>query len=354
MANASNSVAGITASLNKSYGAHIARSGNDVFDFTRVPTGLFALDLAVGGGFPEGKMSIVYGPESSGKTTVALLAIKNYQKRYPDRKCVFMDLEHAYDPKWAKVLGVDTDALVLVKPTYAEQAVDVFQGLMHADDLGLLVMDSIAMLVPQKEIANSTEKADVGGNALLVTRMMRRLVTAHIQADQEGRHPTVLLINQVRTEIGKMFGDPEKMPGGSAIKFMSSLTVRLYGKNVIDKSYSDELPARKEIRGRVVKYKVPVTATNFLMQMAVVPHLGFEPGQSDDWPTVKTYLQNLDMLGKTEDGKKWQMCGAEYAKLKDCEVDFRTNEDLAQAVRDALTKRRLQDLEYIDNTPVAE
>jgi recombination protein RecA len=325
-------VSEIVGDINKEYGAKVVGAGMDWSEGDRIPTGWFPFDLATGGGFPMGGVSVIFGPESSCKTSVALRAIAQCQQLKPHLKCVFLDLEGAYEPDWGKQLGVNNDALVYALPEYAEQAVDITTALLQADDIGLIVIDSLAAMSPENEIISSSEKASVGGAGLIISKFYRKLTTCMNQAKKQGRFPLVIAINQIRHKVGVMYGSPETQPGGFAFKFASKLTVRLYGKDVEDKTLSTAMPVFKEIAGEVRKWKVPICAKAFKMQMATAEIPGkLTLGNVDSWNTVSTYLKNYGWLHKDKQSGPWLLFGDEYKTLNllryrlAVEVDYRND-----------------------------
>ena len=215
----------IVKKMKKDYGESIAKRGSDEYvDTPRLPTGIFPFDLASGGGFPMGRVSVVFGPESSGKTNVVLKAIGKGQQIYPDKQAVFVDAEHAFDPLWARQLGVNTDRLIVIHPEYAEQAVDMIEAFLYASDVFCVALDSIAALSTQNEIESSAEKAAVGGASLVIGKLFKKATVSFNRMRNQGLMPPAFIgINQIRHKIGVMYGDPETMPGGNAIKFASSL-----------------------------------------------------------------------------------------------------------------------------------
>jgi len=297
-----NTTQDLVTAFTKQYGDGTAQVGAALDDVERIPTGFFAFDLATGGGFPKGKQSIVYGPESSGKTNLALVTIARYQKDYPNEACAFIDVENSYDPEWAAKLGVDNDKIILIKPDFAEQAVDMCEALVSADDCGLVVFDSIGALIRSKEVEDEADKAAVGGSAIVVGKLCRKIMVACLKAQKEKRYPTVLYINQVRKAIGVMYGDPEHMPGGEQLKHASGLTIRLYGKNLMDNAVSDRIPARKLSKVIIKKNKCPIFATHAEYEMIVVPHGGLACGQTDDAKTLYKYLAEAGWIGKEDKG----------------------------------------------------
>ncbi len=184
-----------------------------------IPTGILSIDLALGvGGFPRGRVTEIYGPESSGKTTLALHVIAEAQKQ--GGNAAFIDAEHALDTAYAERLGVDVDNLLVSQPDYGEQALEITEILMRSGGIDIIVIDSVAALVPRAEIDGNVGDHHVGLQARLMSHVMRKF-TGVLQ-----RTNTVLVfINQIRMKIGVMFGNPETTPGGNALKFYSSLRI---------------------------------------------------------------------------------------------------------------------------------
>ncbi|MDF1703234.1 MAG: recombinase RecA [Aeromicrobium sp.] len=182
-----------------------------------IPTGATALDVALGiGGLPRGRVVEIYGPESSGKTTVALHAVANAQKA--GGVAAFIDAEHALDPDYARKLGVDTDALLISQPDSGEQALEIADMLIRSGALDIIVIDSVAALVPRAEIDGEMGDSHVGLQARLMSQALRKMTGAI-----NGSGTTAIFINQLREKIGVMFGSPETTTGGKALKFYASV-----------------------------------------------------------------------------------------------------------------------------------
>ena len=194
-------------------------------DVQLIPSGSLSLDLALGGGYPKGRIIEIYGPESSGKTTLTLHAIAEIQKQ--GGTAAFIDAEHALDPAYAKRIGVDTDNLLISQPDNGEQALEICETLVRSGAVDLIVVDSVAALVPQAEIDGDMGDAQMGLQARLMSQAMRKL-TGIISKSKA----TVIFINQIRMKIGVMFGNPETTTGGNALKFYASvrLDIRRIGQ----------------------------------------------------------------------------------------------------------------------------
>ena len=187
-------------------------------DVELLPSGSLSLDLALGGGWPKGRIIEIYGPESSGKTTLALHAIAEIQKQ--GGQAAFIDAEHALDPAYAKKIGVKTADLLISQPDNGEQALEICETLVRSNAVDLIVVDSVAALVPQAEIDGDMGDAQMGLQARLMSQAMRKL-TGIISKSKA----TVIFINQIRMKIGVMFGNPETTTGGNALKFYASVRV---------------------------------------------------------------------------------------------------------------------------------
>ncbi len=230
--------------LDKTYGkGTIMRMGDEaVVDIEVIPSGSIALDLALGiGGYPRGRIVEIYGPESSGKTTLAIHAIAEVQKQ--GGIAAFIDAEHAFDRFYAESLGVDTENLLISQPDNGEQALEIADNLIRSGAIDLIVIDSVAALTPKAEIEGEMGDSKMGLQARLMSQALRKL-TASISKT----HCTAIFINQLREKIGVMFGNPETTTGGNALKFYSS--VRL------DIRRSTQIKVADEVVGNHVKVKV--------------------------------------------------------------------------------------------------
>lgn len=215
-------------------------------DVETIPSGSLSLDLALGGGIPRGRIVEIYGPESSGKTTVTLHAISQIQKQ--GGTAAFIDAEHALDPQYAKRIGVDTDDLLLSQPDNGEQALEIVETLVRSNAVDLIVVDSVAALVPRAEIEGEMGDSHMGLQARLMSQALRKL-TGVISRSKA----TVIFINQIRMKIGVMFGNPETTTGGNALKFYSS--VRMDIRRISQIKKGDDIIGNRT-RVKVVKNKM--------------------------------------------------------------------------------------------------
>jgi recombination protein RecA len=211
-----------------------------------IPTGSLSLDIALGGGLPKGRVVEIYGPESSGKTTLTLHAIAEVQRQ--GGTAAFIDAEHALDPAYAKRIGVDVDNLLLSQPDNGEQALEITETLVRSNAVDLVVVDSVAALVPRAEIEGDMGDSLPGLQARLMSQALRKLTGVISRS-----HTTVIFINQIRMKIGVMFGNPETTTGGNALKFYSS--VRMDIRRISQIKQGEEVIGNRT-RVKVVKNKI--------------------------------------------------------------------------------------------------
>ena len=246
------------ASIQKNYGdGSIMRLGEQsIAPIDGISTGSLGLDLATGGkGFPRGRVIEVYGPESSGKTTLTLHVTANCQKM--GGTCAFIDAEHALDPQYARRLGVDLDSLLISQPDHGEQALDICETLSKSGAIDLIVIDSVAALVPKAEIEGEMSDTFVGLQARLMSKALRKLTAVTAKTNT-----TLIFINQIREKIGVMFGSPETTTGGRALKFYSSVRIDIRRIGTIK---NGDMPVGARTKATVVKNKVapPFRKTEF-------------------------------------------------------------------------------------------
>lgn len=238
-------LANVMGQIEKQFGkGSIMRLGDETHKMSveSIPTGALSLDLALGiGGIPKGRVVEIYGPESSGKTTVTLHMIAEAQKR--GGVAAFIDAEHALDPQYASAIGVDIENLIVSQPDTGEQALEIVDALVRSSAVDIIVIDSVAALVPKAEITGEMGDSHMGLQARLMSQALRKLTGIIKKANT-----TVVFINQLRMKIGVMFGNPETTTGGNALKFYAS--VRLDVRKI------DTIKKDGEIHGNRVKVKV--------------------------------------------------------------------------------------------------
>jgi recombination protein RecA len=261
-------------------------------DVELIPSGALSLDLALGGGYPKGRIIEIYGPESSGKTTLTLHAIAEVQRA--GGTAAFIDAEHALDPAYAKKLGVDTDNLLVSQPDNGEQALEIAETLVRSNAVDLVVVDSVAALVPQAEIDGDMGDSHMGLQARLMSQALRKL-TGIINKSKT----TVIFINQIRMKIGVMFGNPETTTGGNALKFYASvrLDIRRTGQIKIGEDIVGNRTKVKVVKNKIappfrtaefdIMYNEGISKTGDVLDLAVQHAIVGKSGAWFDYADAK-------------------------------------------------------------------
>jgi len=247
------------AQIDRQYGAgSVMKLGSSDFEpWPSVPTGALSLDRILGiGGLPRGRVVEIYGPESSGKSTLALSIVAQAQKL--GITCAYVDAEHALDPVYMQAVGVDVDELVFTQPDYGEQALEIVDKLVATGELGVIIIDSVASLIPKAELEGDMESAQMGLQARMMAKAMRKLV------GQANTHKTLLVfINQLRNKIGVMFGNPETTPGGMALKYAASVRIDIRKREDIKDKAGNSVGIVSKVK--IIKNKMapPMKVTEF-------------------------------------------------------------------------------------------
>ena len=286
-------------------------------DVELISSGSLSVDLALGGGYPKGRIIEIYGPESSGKTTLTLHAIAEVQKA--GGTAAFIDAEHALDPAYARRLGVDTDNLLVSQPDNGEQALEIAETLVRSNAVDLVVVDSVAALVPQAEIDGDMGDSHMGLQARLMSQALRKL-TGIINKSKT----TVIFINQIRMKIGVMFGNPETTTGGNALKFYASvrIDIRRIGQIKVGEDIIGNRTKVKIVKNKIappfrvaefdIMYNEGISRTGDVLDLAVIHGIVGKAGAWFDYKegkigqgreAAKVYLKEnpkvLDEIEKT-------------------------------------------------------
>ena len=291
--------------LHKSYGKETGGKGAKYAEFTRLPTGIFDLDLALGGGIPMGAVSIFYGTEGSGKTSLAIRCAVEFQKRYPNKKIAWLDVENQWDEKWARLHGLDCDQLFMFKPTTSEEASDQADQVAFSEDAGLLIIDSIAALATY-DMLEKDANTSIVGSAKTSTTMMRKIAGGMMEHAKAKSTLTVIYINQVRTKIGFVMGNPEFLPGPNYQNYQAFLKLRLTSKPIMKEKVA-AIPIYSDNTARVAKKKFPAIRNAAAWQTILYPHNGHKPLTLNNHKYMEKVLEDLGYLEKAD--KVWLLYG---------------------------------------------
>jgi recombination protein RecA len=274
------------------------RLGSQLAPICCIPTGVFLIDLALLGGFPDGKGTIIYGVESSGKTTLSLFAAAQAQRKYPDSVVVWCDTEHSWDPVWATLCGVDVDRVELLQPDFGEEAVDLVTGYLDVDQVCMVVFDSIACIIPKKQGERSAEDSGVGERARLAGILCSNILTSWSRERERGHKVSVILINQYRDDIGKSYGDPRKLPGGWQANYFARCRVQMKCHKIEgETSRGVKVTDHNEHSFALTKDKGS-TLQKGMFNINLHPQnpQGLAMGAVDDYGTVITYAKKFGIV----------------------------------------------------------
>lgn len=297
--------------IHKRFGTNTAVRGSAVEQPERISTGSFMLDFATLGGIPHNRISMFLGERHSGKSTMADKVAGNAQRQYPDQQVVKIDIEGTHDSVWAEKNGVDVDRLTLIQPETGEAAVDMADALVRTRDVSLVIIDSIAALVPMKEVDASAEDAHVGLQSRLVSSMVRKLTAGLISERNRDHKVTVLFVNQFRTKIGGWApagATPRSIPGGKALEYSTSLQVIFKNKESMGKDeFEVETVGVNEHSFDITKNKLNSGPRQGEFQMLRIPDpdLGLAEAEIDDASTMLAYAKKFGVY--TGGGKSWTL-----------------------------------------------
>lgn len=301
----------VSAEIKKRFGNQSIIKGSEQRQPWRIPTGIFMFDLATCGGLPHNQLTMFHGPRSSGKTTAAEKAIAGAQRSMPDQQVAFMDVEHTRDSVWGEKLGVDNDSLIYVQPDTGENAVDMADALIRTREISMVVVDSIAALVPNKEIDESADdNATPGLHAKLVTRFCRRITNAMFSERLRGHYVSLLVLNQQRSKIGgwSPTGDPIGLPGGKALEFTTVLQSQFKNKENLSKDqHGLETLAYNEHTFKLDKCKMNGGIRSGEYQLMRRDHATYDlrEGEIDDAETMLTHAKRVGCY--YGGGKSWTL-----------------------------------------------
>lgn len=309
----------VIASIKKVKGEQSILPANKIPTANHIPTGNFMLDFALLGGVPEGYATMLYGLESSGKTSVAKKIVGEFQRKHPDKRVVWVDTEGMFDADWATQLGVDCESMVLSRPDTGNEAVDIIDAVMGALETGLIVMDSIPSCIPKQMVDSSAEDDTMAKLAQLMGKLCARVTTNWNRERKRNHNVTFLYTNQFRSKVGLVFGDPRVLPGGRQINHLPTTKLEVKGSEEMGKDqYGNEVVEVNEHEFKVVKAKHGSSVRSGAFRMIHNPdsETGIPQGGWDDTETVVTYAKRMGMVHGG--GKSWKIEGVDekFGNLK--------------------------------------
>lgn len=320
--------------LDKTYPNSI-HSAPTIPNIKRISTGVFVVDLLIGGGIPINRVSIFFGDRSTGKTTLAIRCISEFLKDNPNKIALFIDFEHTFDREWAaNILGKTIDRLMVITPDFGEEGVDMIHEAIKAEDIGFVVVDSLADITPIKEVESDSGESQIGLQARLVNKLLRKIVLGISLAKKQGRELTFVLINQITVKIGvRSFQPLMGMPGGVKQGLTASIILRTYTK----KYYKVGQEVVKVTHTFTVdKNKVGVPKRSGEYTVYLVPYNNKPVGYVDDVKTVIDTAQSYGLITKVKN--KISVADAMFDSMADLhsalEADSKAKKNLATALLD--------------------
>lgn len=331
--------------INKQYGEGtvVDASRASALKYSRIRTGSFSLDVEIGGGLPENRITVLAGPYESTKTTIALKTVSNAQTKYPQRKVMWVDGEGALDLEWAKLQGVDLDRMMVVRPQYMEQALDIVDNMVRQAGVSLIVVDSMAALLPEREMEGSMEDQQMGLNAAITSKFMRKVTSSlwynKLMTNEIENPCTVLLINQFRKKLG--FGGGDTMPGGESMNHYPTVIVYFRAGGWIQKKMSGvERVVGREIKFRTEKNKTFPSKRSGVFSFYFQDTEEFKAGEFDRMTEILTYGVIWDEIVRKG---AWYYLGEEGFHGKDALVDYlKNNSDEVDRLEKAIMKKVIE------------
>ncbi len=311
------------AEIKAAFGDETIRRADVQPRYKHIPTGIFTLDMALLGGIPQSQVSLLYGREASGKSTLAYRIMGQAQAKFPDQAAVLVDVEGTYDDTWAKRHGIVSDRLFVVQPITGEQALDATERMVRSLDTAIVVVDSLAALLPYKEAEGSVEDQQPGMQARMIGKFVRKITSAMLEERKRGHLPTILLLNQWRYKIGVFRGDPRVLPGGQAQHYAASCKIEILNKEHLGRDQNDfETVDHNQHSFKIAKNKMGVAIRNGEFTMVRNPANPMGQGFIDDGRTVATWAKKLGLV--TGAGSHWKIDGVDqkFGKLDEIVAYF--------------------------------
>lgn len=311
----------------KTYGEGTLTLGSQQRDTNHIPTGIFTLDFALHGGIPEGKMTEFVGWEGSGKSTAALMCVANYQAKYQEKIVLLADTEDAFDRDWAAQLGVDLDRLLLINENSAEKLIDIIDGAKDVDEIGMVLVDSLAEMMPTSELQKSAvDNQKIAYRALIVGKLITTISAVQLYRNKKGSNMTFLLINQQRTNPAQMFGDNTVIPGGKQQVFKATVIVRFSLKKKHSQDTAEgvkDVHVRNDHAFKIKKSRLGASITDGEFELVCGPNQEVPIGTISDHEVVLGYMKKYGHYTG----------GGQARKIEGCDEVFKNKDEAANYLR---------------------
>lgn len=318
----------IMTQIKKQSGDEVARRAVNMPVSNHIPLGSFIFDYAMLGGIPDGYVTMMYGLESSGKTTLSKKLVASYQRKYPDRMVVWVDMEGMFDSLWARRLGCDLDRIMVLTPDTGNEAVDYIEAVMGAKEVGMVVLDSIPSCVPKKIVDKSSEDDTMAELARLMGKLCSKVLMSYSRERKRDHRVTFLMLNQFRSKVGLVFGDPRTLPGGRQINHLPTTKIEIKNseESMKDK-YGNEVHGVNVHTFKITKRKHGGSINTGEFRMVIDPdnEAGLPVGSFDDVKTVRAYGQRMGIV--TGAGSSWKI-------PEHTDQVFRTHSEMEQYLKD--------------------
>ena len=283
--------------VTKKFGKGVMRRASEKLPWLHIPTGIFTLDMAMHGGIPRSQMTLIFGRESSGKSTLALKIIGSAQRMFPGQETILIDIEGTFDEVWATRHRVDNDKLWLIQPDTGENALDIADEILKLPNVSVIAVDSLAALIPYKEKEASTEDDLPGLQARLIGKFVRKVISGLVAQRKHGEIPSIILLNQWRSRFVRM-GDPRILPGGQAQHYSSFAKIEILNKEQMGKdALEQDTVDFNEHSFKIIKNKEGTAIRHGEFKMIRNPsHEQFEQGFIDDAATVATWARKFGVI----------------------------------------------------------
>lgn len=336
-------------SVAKAHGAGMVTRSTETVECNRIPTGCFMFDFALLGGFPQGYISMVYGYESCGKTTGLLKGVAEYQRKHPSRVVAWCDSEGLYDSDWAEKLGCNVDMMIIGKPEYGEQAVDLIDEWMGVDSIGLIIVDSLPAMMPMGVLEKSAEDDLMAAHPRLMGKFCSKVTANNQKSRKRGHWPTLWLINQFRSKVGFVLGNPLTLPGGRQINHIPTTKLWIKMKKEHMGKDANDVPvheySEQAFKFEKTKHGSSIKEGEYQFYLSIDNEKGLPEGSYDNVAAVMPFAKKYGFV--KGGGQAWRLVTLadpekKFKKLEDIEAFLYGNqEELDTLMRSVIVHQRI-------------